>query len=1752
MKSPSDQPAETWWGRLTRPQRAAAIGGGVLVLTVVLALMLGGGEPKETKTTVLTNGLEEQPLETANPRPEIWKNPVVLFAGADDSVDRYDPAVTDGGLTLVFVAGLPQQGADLYLSTRVRPNDEWGDPQPLASLNTDADELGPAFSSDGKFLFFSSDREGGQGGYDLWVSRNEDGEWSAPVNLGPGINTALDEIDPFIRRPMDEPGNTGNRLHPAGLYYASNQPAEGEPPAQLPRWRGTARVEPVPQSENFDIFLARIEAEETAEARPWTFVQPERLAHLNTPGRDAMPAVTQLGDLIYFASTRAVGAGGFDLFSARWHPEAHRAPQSLGAPVNTAANDTDPALFDDGHHLIFSSDRGAGEAPIFQLFATHTTPVIPVEHVAEIAPRASTGGFWNFLHNNWLWLLLLILALLALLSLLKNFLDEERRRALSLLQRCLLGSLALHILMAIILLFITITAEIFPDQNQPPEEELLELALNEGTLAVQQMSREIREAVPELPPAEANLPVTEAAQPAAVAVQNPASEPARPVPVQPETQPQAIVIESPEVRVSPITPEALADFTQPLELPELTQPQPQPVKLEQTRAQARPDRALANFQPRPPVNPAANAQAEANPQAVSPRTVDAAQPPTASNPLAAAPEMAAVSPAILENPDTPVLPNAPSAQAEVPQEQATARAQANQKLPPTITPARPRAVLTQDARANPQATSQQEIQPAKAEKASAPTTRPAPAQAAAETVQAAQARNDLPQVSAVKTNPAQEQGAAQAQAANTLAQAKAPADPRAAPVQNAKANPLATSQQPIQSAQAAKATTQTPSPVEAQAAAEPIQTALAQAVLPQQLAAEAPVMQEQGEARRAMGSVLAQVNSQPKAQASPAQAARVEPQATSQRPVQTAPAAKVASAQIPNPVKAQAEAGKIQAAPAKSSLPRVETAQANAPTEQAAARADAGSSLATAKGSQIPQAAAVGQMPAGEPLTTELEPVKSAQASATAAVQPGKINVAQEANVRLAAATSSPDLLPESKSPEAVVKLEAARSNSQANLKLTAAKSTVVKAAAPESQPQDQPGIHAAKAPAVKVPKQVAKAVLTDVAPALATAPAGKLNTAQSSPSQAAPPVLAANAGALEQAQPKSQAGQGRVTVPKTTPVQAAQGSPDSAVIPGEMASATAVKAAIRDVKLAATAGPVSAPPQSVEVPAAQVKAPDSSVRVGGQTTVNLETIEPTVAVGKQLDGVGPQPTLAPARPSRAQSEAQRQGLPMVAAVGLKQIFKPNLKPAPAAGTAPSGRLASAKAAAPGISTEDLAPVEVDSLDGDSAASRVAGKGLKAAKGGLSFQAGTNPAPANGAGPVATKPAVQSEAVPRLGGLQLAALPALELNAEPLALPGTGREVVLPAMQINPGVVLEVPEQAINPLILRENPKLRLDYIERLGGSEETEKAVLRALDWFTRNQEKNGCWRGEAGHYTAATGMAMLAYMGWGAQHTKPGPYQKPLARAVDWMLREEFNGDLRGRSHRGNMYDHGIAAIAMAEAYALTKDPRLLEPMKRVVAFTVRAQNPKTGGWRYQTHQENPKDQGDMSVTGWQLMALKSAELGGLAVPKQSFDRARSFLDFVGTGKHRADYRYIPKFDRREAMIAEGLFCQQLLGLNAAQPRMRESVKYLQRKMPSRRNINYYYWYYGSLAMHQNQGAPWEEWNKRIRPILIRNQVRKDRREDGSWDPVGQWGSQSGRCVTTAMATLSLEVYYRYLPLSSPEWLKRGGLNRKTGGDD
>ncbi|HOM17162.1 MAG TPA: hypothetical protein PLQ00_07520, partial [Thermoguttaceae bacterium] len=193
----------------------------------------------------------------------------------------------------------------------------------------------------------------------------------------------------------------------------------------------------------------------------------------------------------------------------------------------------------------------------------------------------------------------------------------------------------------------------------------------------------------------------------------------------------------------------------------------------------------------------------------------------------------------------------------------------------------------------------------------------------------------------------------------------------------------------------------------------------------------------------------------------------------------------------------------------------------------------------------------------------------------------------------------------------------------------------------------------------------------------------------------------------------------------------------------------------------------------------------------------------------------------------------------------------------------------------------------------------------------------------------------------------------------------------------------------------------REQWAAQHGATEQTEKAVLAALAWLAANQEPDGRWdaaRHGAGRelfvggrnrqgsgaqaHTATTGLALLAFLGRGYTHQQ-GQYQKTVAQGLEYLLRTQAaDGNLAGPADfYAFMYCHGIAALALSEAYAMTQDARLREPLRQAITYTLAAQHPEQGGWRYR-----PRDPGDTSQLGWQLMALKSAELTGLGVPQGS----------------------------------------------------------------------------------------------------------------------------------------------------------------------
>jgi hypothetical protein len=163
---------------------------------------------------------------------------------------------------------------------------------------------------------------------------------------------------------------------------------------------------------------------------------------------------------------------------------------------------------------------------------------------------------------------------------------------------------------------------------------------------------------------------------------------------------------------------------------------------------------------------------------------------------------------------------------------------------------------------------------------------------------------------------------------------------------------------------------------------------------------------------------------------------------------------------------------------------------------------------------------------------------------------------------------------------------------------------------------------------------------------------------------------------------------------------------------------------------------------------------------------------------------------------------------------------------------------------------------------------------------------------------------------------------------------------------------------------------------------------------------------------------------------------------------------------------------------------------------------------------------------------MALKSAQMAGIDVPRQTFDNARSWLAKVERGgKERGHFGYQGP-DNSPAMTAEALLCLEYIGAPRDDPSLVGGVNFLLERLPQENQETSYYWYYGTQAMYHVQGAPWEKWNGALREILLKTQI-KDGHQAGTWDVRDNWEQQGGRIYSTCLRLLMLEAYYRHLPL-------------------
>jgi hypothetical protein len=366
---------------------------------------------------------------------------------------------------------------------------------------------------------------------------------------------------------------------------------------------------------------------------------------------------------------------------------------------------------------------------------------------------------------------------------------------------------------------------------------------------------------------------------------------------------------------------------------------------------------------------------------------------------------------------------------------------------------------------------------------------------------------------------------------------------------------------------------------------------------------------------------------------------------------------------------------------------------------------------------------------------------------------------------------------------------------------------------------------------------------------------------------------------------------------------------------------------------------------------------------------------------------------------------------------------------------------------------------------------------------------------------------------------------------------------------------------------LRTRPDKK-KWIAEFGGSPETEVCVQAGLDWLVRHQAEDGSWspdclgpssrphsRCEGGEWcdeagrdfrVAQTGLALLALQAAGNYESNEEKYSDAVRRGIRWLIENQrpdgaMVGPLSyrdGEYQQSFMYEHAIAAFAMAEACAVRKaqgkpeERRLLTATLAAISF-IEEQQHDDGGWRYSTQKEAPSD---TSVSGWAMLALKSAREAELPVKQETIDRTRSFFQSCETPHGLTSYMHGTGASS-DALVGVGMLTHLLLLKESAAPLVKTSARHLAgradelgREVRSGQ-AEFYTLYNATLAMYQAGGADWDRWNNAIRDAVVAIQDKGPGCRRGSWDPRGSThGPAGGRIYNTALGTLTLEVYYRF----------------------
>ena len=313
----------------------------------------------------------------------------------------------------------------------------------------------------------------------------------------------------------------------------------------------------------------------------------------------------------------------------------------------------------------------------------------------------------------------------------------------------------------------------------------------------------------------------------------------------------------------------------------------------------------------------------------------------------------------------------------------------------------------------------------------------------------------------------------------------------------------------------------------------------------------------------------------------------------------------------------------------------------------------------------------------------------------------------------------------------------------------------------------------------------------------------------------------------------------------------------------------------------------------------------------------------------------------------------------------------------------------------------------------------------------------------------------------------------------------------------------------------------------------EVDESIVRALRFLATQQQPAGGWVVDAygGETTAASSLAVMSYLAAGHLPDE-GPYGEAINRGVQYVLAHQApNGQFTHRPGQGAMYEHGISTLMLAEVSGMVPE-RMAEATKKglergirliLESQQVKKQSSQAGGWRYQPGSTDS----DLSVTGWQLLALRAAKDIGTDVPAANIDLAIEYVKKCASRDGRG-FCYQPGNSPTPVLTGTGLLALQVCGEDDC-AEVHGAADYL-RVRPLRYSDPWFFYgvYYTTIAMYKRGGDDWD----RARPALF-GELLRNQQPDGSWRSGNGNEAPWGRTYTTSMAVLALSVEYGYLPI-------------------